>query len=184
MPAGVIGLIVLMLMIPANFPHHSQSSQEPRNIRQVLSKASFRRVDFFGAGLLLLATLLLLTGLEEAGIRFPWRSPFVIVLLTVSGLLWMTFFGWEWRVTRAESAREPVFPWRFVQNRVWVGMLMYVQAFIVIQRQCLPLLATRSSLVPPSTSLFSRSRKGSRSSTAPPLLVLESDCSHLHAPLP
>lgn len=181
--ADVIELIVLMLMILANFPHHSQSSQKSRNIRQVLFKIFFRRVNFFDADLLLLITLLLLIDLEEVDIQFSWRSSFVIVLLTVSDLLWMTFFGWEWRVTCAKSAWESVFPWRFVQNRVWIEMLMYIQAFIVIQRQCLSLLATRSFLMSSSTSLFSRFRKGFRSSTTSSLLMLKFDCSHLHASL-
>ena len=121
-------MIVLILMIPANFPYHNQSSYRAPKISQILSKSSLRRVDFLGAALLLTATLLVITAVEEAGVRFPWRSPFVIILLTVSGLLWITFLGWEFRVTRAETVQEPVFPWRLVQSRIWIGMLLYVLA--------------------------------------------------------
>lgn len=121
-------MIVLVTMIPPGFPHHSQSSTKSRPLKQVLSKTSLRKLDFLGAGLLLTATLLLITALEEAGVRFAWRSPFVITLLIVSGLLWLAFLAWEFRTTRAEAIQEPVFPWRFVQSRIWIGMLLYVHS--------------------------------------------------------
>ena len=36
----------------------------------------------------------------------------------------MAFLLWERRVTPFDDPREPVFPWRFVQSRVWIGMLL------------------------------------------------------------
>lgn len=36
-----------------------------------------------------------------------------------SGLLW-----WERRVTLGETLKEPVLPWRFIQNRAMVGILL------------------------------------------------------------
>jgi uncharacterized iron-regulated membrane protein len=77
--------------------------------------------------MLLIATLCLVAALEEAGIGYPWRSAFVITLLAISGILWVAFLLWERKVTLAATAREPVFPWRFVQSRVWLGMLLYVR---------------------------------------------------------
>ncbi|KAI9842654.1 MAG: hypothetical protein M1837_007021 [Sclerophora amabilis] len=91
---------------------------------QVFTKKALKRVDWFGATLLLAASLLLVTALEEAGIRYPWRSALVITFLVVSGILWITFVAWEHRVTRAASAQEPVFPWRFFQSRVRIGMIL------------------------------------------------------------
>lgn len=123
-----MAIIILMITIPAYFPYHGQPLHSKRNTGHVFSRENLKRLDFLGAALLLVATLLLVTALEEAGIRFPWKSAFVIILLIVSGLLWIMFLGWERRVTRAASIREPVFPWRFVQSRVWVGMLLYVEA--------------------------------------------------------
>lgn len=123
-----MAITVLIISIPAYFPYHGQPSHEKRKIGRVFSLETLKRLDFLGAALLLVATLLLVTALEEAGIRFPWKSPFVIILLTVSGLLWIVFLGWERRVTRAANMQEPVFPWRFVQSRIWVGMLLYVKA--------------------------------------------------------
>ena len=75
--------------------------------------------------MLLGATVLFVAALENAGSRFPWRSAYVISLLVISGILWIAFFVWERRVTLAATIKEPVFPWRFVQSRVWVGMLLY-----------------------------------------------------------
>lgn len=123
-PAGTVAIIVLIISIPAHFPYHGQPSTEKRKIGKVFSRETMKRLDILGAALLLVAILLLVTALEEAGIRFPWKSPFVIILLTVSGLLWIVFLAWERRLTRAASVQEPVFPWRFVQSRVWVGMLL------------------------------------------------------------
>ena len=87
---------------------------------------SLRKVDAIGCFLLLTATIFLVAALEEAGVRFPWRSAFVITLLTISGILWPIFLAWEKRVTKNEAVnkREPVFPFRFVQSRVWIGMML------------------------------------------------------------
>jgi Na+/melibiose symporter-like transporter len=90
----------------------------------MFGKESYNRVDFLGAMLLLLATLSLTAGFEEAGARFPWKSAYVICLLTVSGLLWVVLMVWERYVTNSSKTREPVLPWRFMRNRVMVGLLL------------------------------------------------------------
>lgn len=77
--------------------------------------------------MLLGATVFFVAALENAGSRYPWKSAFVISLLVISGILWITFLAWERKVTLAAKAREPVFPWRFVQSHVWVGMLLYAR---------------------------------------------------------
>lgn len=88
------------------------------------SRKSLKRVDFLGVALLLAASFAFVTPLEEAGIHFDWNSSFVITLLTLSGFLWIAFLAWERRVTAASSVREPVFPWRFMQSRVRVGLIL------------------------------------------------------------
>ena len=120
-PAGIVGVAGLIICMPSKFPHHGQPNKAQR-----VSMESFKRVDFPGVGLLLAATVLLVAALEEAGTLYPWKSAYVITLLTISGLLWIVFLLWERKVTLAENIREPVFPWRFLQSRVWIGMLMYV----------------------------------------------------------
>lgn len=123
-PAGIVGVAALIICMPSKFPHHGLPNEA-----QSVSMKSFKRVDFLGVGLLLAATVLLVAALEEAGTLYPWKSAYVITLLTISGLLWIIFLFWERMVTFAEGIREPVFPWRFLQSRIWFGMLMYVWHF-------------------------------------------------------
>lgn len=125
-PSGLIAAVFLLAFLPTAFPYHDQPSSDSRKLKHTLTLRTLRKVDFVGSFLLLVATIFLVAALEEAGTRFPWRSPFVVVLLTVSGLLWILFLVWERYVTAAESSTrsEPVFPFRFVQSRVWIGMML------------------------------------------------------------
>lgn len=86
--------------------------------------STLARVDISGTILLLFAVLSLTAGFEEADSEYPWKSAYVIALLTISGCLWAVLLVWERYVTRANSIREPVLPWRFFQNRVMVGVLL------------------------------------------------------------
>lgn len=127
-------MVVLMITIPTNFPYHGRpgSGDAPKKIWEAFSKKSLKRVDFLGATLLLAASLLFVTPLEEAGLHYGWGSAFVITLLVLSGFLWVAFLAWERKVTSASSVREPVFPWRFMQSRVRMGLILCV----VVRRQC------------------------------------------------
>lgn len=119
-------MILLIITIPHNFPHQGQPDYVPLTIKQIFSKGSLRRVDFLGAFLLLTGSLLLVTALLEAGIDFPWSSAAIIVLLVISALVLAAFLVCEYFVTKASSHQEPVFPWRFMHNRAWMAMLVYV----------------------------------------------------------
>lgn len=123
-PMGTFAVTVLLVVLPSGFPNHGELSAEKSGSRNIFSVKRVEKVDFLGSILLLIATVFLVAALEEAGTRFPWRSPFVITLLTVSGVLWVVFLAWERKVTRASRLREPVFPWRFIQSRVWIGMML------------------------------------------------------------
>lgn len=124
-PSGLIAAILLFVSLPNNFPNHHQPSTESRPLSHTVME-SFQKVDVPGSMLLLTATIFLVVALEEAGVRFPWSSAFVTTLLTLSGILWIVFLTWEKRVTASETVkkREPVFPFRFLQSRVWVGMML------------------------------------------------------------
>ncbi|KAL9012831.1 MAG: hypothetical protein Q9173_002423 [Seirophora scorigena] len=106
------------------FPNLLRSDSEKSESARTDSTVLHRRVDVFGAAMLLVATTLLVAALQGAGTAFAWKSAFVIILLTTSGLTWPAFLFWERRVTLIGKEREPAFPWRFVQSRVWVGMLL------------------------------------------------------------
>lgn len=77
-----------------------------------------------GTALLLSASVLLVTVLQETGTEYKWHSAFAIIVLIVSGLSWLAFLGWSWKVTRDQDVREPVLPWRLIQSRVCIGLLM------------------------------------------------------------
>ncbi|PWY83834.1 MFS general substrate transporter [Aspergillus sclerotioniger CBS 115572] len=134
-PAG-LGIALLALALPNRFPHHNS----PRQARETFSlwaslSQTIRRVDILGSTMLLVATILLVTALEEGNQQYAWRSAFTIVLLTVSGATWILFLLWERRVTLGSRAIEPVFPWRFAgRNSVCLGAVWFSTMFQLPQR--------------------------------------------------
>ena len=156
-PAGLITLVILHLATPTNFPRHLHPTSKP----VWYSMASLRRLDILGCFLLLGASGFLVATLEEAGSRYEWSSPLIIVFLLLCGVLWIGFVWWSWVVTRRhekgerhgerkerdqgldrtergrkrETKRrrtEPVFPWRFARNRTFMAMLLYVPFYPLI----------------------------------------------------
>jgi hypothetical protein len=121
-PPGIASITLLLLFIPGNFPFQGLEGHTTAKFRDHVK--SLNRVDFLGAGMLLIATILVCAAFEQAGIEFPWNSGFVIALMVISGLLWLAFLGWERKVTNAEGVREPISPWRFYKNRAMLGNLL------------------------------------------------------------
>jgi len=125
-PAAIPAILVFIFCIPKGFPYHGNPQLHTGPFKQRFVRANLARVDFVGFVTLLIATLGLVSAVEEAGLSVGWSSPFVISLLVVSGLLWIVFLLWERSITPGSGAKdlEPVFPWRFATSRIWVGMLM------------------------------------------------------------
>lgn len=124
MPAGLVTIILLYLSVPANFPYQGQPFYITPGFRQKISKASLARLDLSGAFLLLGATLLLVTVLLEAPNEFSWHSKTAIALFVLSGVLGLLFLLNERMVTGDSWRPEPIFPWRFLFNRAWIGTLI------------------------------------------------------------
>lgn len=116
-------MVCLALLLPNGFPLHYKSREARGTLGEAFKKA-YRRLDVIGAFALTAATVLLAAGLNEADQEFAWRSAFTITVLVLSGLLWIFFVLWERRVTLKATFTEPVFPWRFFKNRVWMAMLL------------------------------------------------------------
>ena len=114
-PTGAAAIAMLVFGIPTNFGS---------NAHEKLSHATWQRLDFVGAGMLLSGSVLLVTALVEANIRFAWSSGATITLFVLSTVSWAAFFAWEWFVTDEKRKAEPIFPWRFFYNRPWMGMVM------------------------------------------------------------
>lgn len=91
--------------------------------RSKFSKASLSRLDALGVMLLLVASILLVFALEEAGQRYSWRSAVIISTITLAGICWVAFIGWEYFIDKSSSSQEPVFPLRLLKDRILVGMM-------------------------------------------------------------
>ena len=68
--------------------------------------------------------MLIVAVLLEGGTTIEWNSGTAIALFVVSGVLWILFMLNEWYFTKREGTLEPIFPWRFLKNRAWMGVLI------------------------------------------------------------
>lgn len=123
-PLGAVAFLAACIGMPWDFPYQGQPNHQPINPGKLFSKEVLGSVDVLGTLLVLLAALSLTAGFEEAGSQFPWKSPYVITLLTMSGLLCIGLIAWERSVTLANGIMEPVLPWRFLTNHRMIGLLL------------------------------------------------------------
>jgi hypothetical protein len=105
-PIAAPALVVLIFAIPPNFPHQGNRDIPRRRFADVLKARVLKRVDFVEATLLFLATLALTAGFEEAGSLAPWKSAYVITLMTVSGGLWICLVIWSDILHSSEASRS------------------------------------------------------------------------------
>jgi len=75
---------------------------------------------------MLIASILLIYSLEEAGTRHPWRSVAILLPLIISVVSWLAFVQYELFLERKTKVQEPIFPMRLLKDRVVAGMLLYV----------------------------------------------------------
>ena len=127
-PTGIFALALLLIAIPNGFPYHGLQSTTKKSLSGILTLESLRRIDFVGAILLLVASMLFVAALQVAEIYYPWSSSLVISFLAVSGAVLVFFLGYEWLVSHTDRHPEPVFPWRFLKNRVWMGTILYAHS--------------------------------------------------------
>ncbi|KAL8917522.1 MAG: hypothetical protein Q9172_005810 [Xanthocarpia lactea] len=125
-PPGLLTMFLLLVTIPKHFPHHHLPPSAPQrlNFKRRFSGKQLRRVDYLGTVLLLLSTTFLVTALQEADNEYGWNSAFIVTLLVMSGVAWLLFLSWSRKITDDQNFREPVFPWRLVQSRVRIGLLL------------------------------------------------------------
>ncbi|KAM0308054.1 hypothetical protein ACHAO8_010387 [Botrytis cinerea] len=123
-PAGALALALLFVCVPVGFPRQNDPAYVSRSLKQKFGKSSISKIDGTGAFLFLGASLLLVTVLLGAGNQFAWNSTTSISLFVISGVLWILFVWNERLVTDEKRRPEPIFPWRFVVNRKWMGALM------------------------------------------------------------
>jgi hypothetical protein len=85
---------------------------------------SLKAIDFTGAILLLATLVLLITGFEEAASLLTWTTGSVLGPICVSVLTCVAFLASQWHASRAVSSKQPVFPWKFVKNRIVFGLFL------------------------------------------------------------
>ncbi|KAM3069259.1 hypothetical protein ACMFMG_010770 [Clarireedia jacksonii] len=124
-PLGVIALAIIVLILPMKFPYHGSTlataATPPNSLR-----SSLKKIDYVGAILLLAATFVIVTPFLEVSIDYAWSSATVIVLLVFGGVLWPLFLSWEWFISRTKRLGhlEPFFPFHFVHNRLYMGVVI------------------------------------------------------------
>lgn len=124
LPAGTFAIALMFLALPSGFPFQARSSSTfSKSAIKAFPKA-WQRLDIIGAGLLLAASLLLVTALLETSFQFSWSSRITILLLVFSACSWILFIAWEWLISSDIRKQEPIFPWHFLFNRAWMGMLL------------------------------------------------------------
>ena len=116
LPVGGVALAIFLVLWPR------QPSQRRASVLQQLQS-----IDFLGAALLLVATVLLVYALQQAGTRHvTWHSATVIASLTVAGAAFVSFVLWETLIERHSDWRlVEIFPVRVFRDRVMSGAIMY-----------------------------------------------------------
>lgn len=123
-PLGAATILLLLIVLPASFPHQGDPSYQHPTWRNRIARRSLARLDVTGAFLLLGATMLIVAVLLEGGLSIAWNSGPAISLFVVSGVMWAAFLVNEWFFTKHERTLEPIFPWRFLRNKNWMGVLL------------------------------------------------------------
>ncbi|KAK2734500.1 hypothetical protein FQN57_001664 [Myotisia sp. PD_48] len=75
-------------------------------------KSRLKRIDFLGAGTLVIALALFLLPLNAGGNQIPWSHPFILTTLPLSGVFLLLFIYIEDKV-----AAEPIIPVRLLLDR-------------------------------------------------------------------
>ena len=120
-PTGVLCLPLLYFAIPSHFPY------ENKTLAPKISRQNLRKLDILGAILMLGATTLFLTALQEAGASQPWGSPIVYGPLIAGVALYITFIAWSRYQVSWSSVQEPLVPWHVLTDRFCLGI--FAQSF-------------------------------------------------------
>lgn len=109
-PCALLPLVTLLLVWPNDF-HFA------KNVR-------FRHLDYLGALLILVGSVLFVFILNEAAIRaYAWNSAPVIIVLIISALSWGVLVYWQWVVLSKPRFKQirPQLPFRLLSSRVMVA---------------------------------------------------------------
>jgi EmrB/QacA subfamily drug resistance transporter len=101
--------IIFWINLPIGLLAYAMTSSA---LRRLPRHDRWHRLDVFGAGLLVAASVALMLGLSWGGERHAWNSPEVLALFGASALFWV-LFG-----LRQATATEPLVPLTVLKNSV------------------------------------------------------------------
>ncbi|KAF7896141.1 hypothetical protein EAF00_006156 [Botryotinia globosa] len=109
-PIGIVPLVLFYLVWPNEIQLH-QSKRRP-----------LRQLDFVGACILIIASILFVFAFQEAGLKTnSWNKPLFLIPLIVGKVFWILLFAWEFIVQKKwEEKLATMFPWRLIKNRVYM----------------------------------------------------------------
>lgn len=128
-PLSAIAIIIIMVAMPTNFG----LDQHTPSFRTRASYRSLANLDFRGSILITAGTFLIVTVLNETNLAFSWSSGSAIALLLVAIAIWIAFFGWEYYISGIPG-KDPIFPKRWLFDRSWIGLLLWVHIASIIRR--------------------------------------------------
>ncbi|KAH3986698.1 hypothetical protein HBH51_015450 [Parastagonospora nodorum] len=138
-PVGVLAGLALFFTLPKTA--WNEPAADPIQDRSL--SASLSRLDFLGAFLMLGAIVLLTTGLQQTAQGYAWESPMVLGLVISFIPMAIAFFMWQWWVTTRRTSPEPVFPWRLIQDRRRLGMIVNTFLAGTVQFVCIAQIPQR-----------------------------------------
>ncbi|OAG12507.1 MFS general substrate transporter [Paraphaeosphaeria sporulosa] len=118
-PVTSVALVILFFAFPKQLSREPVANRAAESVIQRL-----KRFDVLGGMLLLGITVSLTTALQQAAQGIAFSSAFVWPLLLVAGLSLLGFLSWQRYITTKRRFPEPVLPWRFLQNRACVGIML------------------------------------------------------------
>jgi len=112
--------------------------------------AGLKAIDWAGALFVIGGTLMILFGLEDGGVEYPWKSATIICLLIFGFVSFICFFMVEWKV-----AKYPIVPLRIFKHRsnlaalfvcffhgyVFIGGSYYLPLYFQTILDCTPILS-------------------------------------------
>lgn len=110
--------MLIIFLLPSTMPNQKRNNGALTNVK------SLPRVDVIGALLLVGVCVLIVTPLKLAITEYSFGSVANIILFVYAGIFMIAFLFWEWIVTTKRELPEPVFPWRFFQDRRVMGMIL------------------------------------------------------------
>lgn len=94
---------------------------------QLFVKVDFRLLDYLGAVLVLVGTILPVFIVNQAAIRdYAWRSAPTIIILIISGIAWILLVLWQREIAKGTKYNHlrPQLPWRILTSRVMMAAVL------------------------------------------------------------